>query len=95
VRNFQCARPAGGRARHAAAAPLPIDPDDSVQMDGGVNAFVKTTSTAAFIESGPETAGDGQAGRTRLFAVAHDVCGFAVSRDTPDERSRKSRSPVT
>jgi hypothetical protein len=95
VRDFQRARGAGGGARHAAAAPLPVDPDDSVQKDSAVNTFVKTTSAAAFMESGPETAGDGQAGRTRLFPVAHDVCGFVVSREAADERSRKSRSPVT
>jgi hypothetical protein len=95
VRNFQRARRAGGRARHAAAAPLPVDPDDSVQMDCAMSAFVKATSAAAFMESGPETAGDGQAGKTRLFPVAHDVCGIAVSRDAPDKRSRESRSPAT
>jgi hypothetical protein len=95
VRDFQRARRAGGRARHATAASLRVDPDDAVQPDGAVNAFVKTTSAAAFMESGPETAGNGQAGRIRLFPVAHDVCGFVVSREAADERSRKSRSPVT
>jgi hypothetical protein len=95
VRDFQRARRAGGRARHAAAAPLPVDPDDPVQSDGAVNAFVKTTGAAAFMKSGPETAGDGQAGRTCLFQVVHDVCGFAASRESPDGRSRKSRSPAT
>lgn len=85
VRNFQRPRRAGGRARQAAAAPLRVDPDDSAQVNSPVNAFIKTTGAAAFMEPGPETAGDGQAGSTRFFPVAHEVWGFAVSCEAPDK----------
>lgn len=95
VRNFQRARRADGGARHAAAAPISVDPDDSVQINGAVNASVKTTGTATCMESGPETAGDGQAGKIFPFPVAHEVRGFAVSHDAPDGRSRNSRSQAT